>query len=323
MNAGQGSLDRIALFGAGGAVGHALSEALVAQGRAYRAVGRNPSLLQAAFPQAEVRQADFLSGSGADQAAEEIDTVFYLAGTDYTHFERHPLMVANALAAAKRAGVRRFVHVAPVYSYSPQPGKKVVETDPHVPVTRKGRWRLEQEQAVLGADDAGGMRTLVVHLPDFYGPYADNSYANYFLRDAVAGKTATWIGPLSALREFVYVPDAGPVLLALAALDDAYGTRWNLGGSTIVADTFVREAFERLGTPRKVRAASKIVLQALGVFDPMMREIAEMYYLSQGDVILDDAKLSTRLGGISKTPFERGIGATIDWMKEAVTPPPS
>lgn len=314
------ALDRIALFGAGGAIGYALSGALAAKGSAYRAVGRNPSLLQTAFPQAEVRQADFLSGSGTDQAAEGVDTVFYLAGTDYTHFERHPVMVANALAAAKRAGVRRFVHVAPVYSYSPLSGRKVVETDPHAPVSRKGRWRLEQEQAVLGADQAGGLRTLVVHLPDFYGPHADNSYANYFLRDALAGKTANWIGPLKALREFVYVPDAGPTLLALATLDDAYGARWNLGGSTIVADAFVRQAFERLGTPRKVRAASKLMLQALGVFDPMMREIVEMYYLSEGDVILDDAKLSSRLGGFVKTPFERGIGATIDWMRETGTP---
>lgn len=318
----RGSLGRVALFGAGGAIGRALAAALSANASGFRVVGRNPDRLRAAFPQAEARAADFLSGEGADRAAADVDTVFYLAGTDYTHFERHPVMIANALSAAKGAGVRRFVHVAPVYGYSPSRGKRVAENDPHAPVTRKGRWRLEQEQAVLGADDATGMRTLVVFLPDFYGPHADNSYANYFLRDAVAGKTATWIGPLNALREFVYVPDTGPPMLALAALDDAYGTRWNLGGSTIVADEFVRQAFDVLGTPRKMRAATKLMLQGLGVFDPMMREIAEMYYLSEGDVILDDSKLSSRLGGLTKTPFDRGIPATIGWMKTAEAAPP-
>lgn len=323
MTAGISGLGRIALFGAGGATGHALSAALVAAGVGFRTVGRSAGRLQAAFPQAEAREADFFSGAGVGEAAQGIDTVFYLAGTDYTHFERHPVMIANALSAAKRAAVRRFVHVAPVYSYSPAPGRRVVEQDPHAPATRKGRWRLEQEQAVLAADDADAMRTLVVHLPDFYGPNADNGYANYFLRDAVAGKTATWIGPLGALREFIYVPDAGPVLVALAALGDAYGARWNLGGSTIVADEFVGRAFDVLGTPRKVRSASKLMLQGLGVFDATMREVAEMYYLSEGDVILDDSKLSARLGGIAKTPFDRGIAATIAWMKNDAAAAPS
>lgn len=309
------NLGRIALFGARGAVGHSLAADLDANSASYRAVGRDLDELRRTFRKAETRAADFLSGDGVDEAAAGIDSVFYLVGTDYTHFERHPLMVRNALAGAKSAGVRRFVHVAPVYSYTPSQSKPVTESDPHVPTTRKGRWRLEQEQAVLAADDPGGIRTLVVHLPDFYGPHADLSYANYFLREALAGKTATWIGPLGARREFIYVPDAARPLLALAALDDVFGARWNLGGTTIGARSFVQQAFDLLGTRPKVRPVSKIMLQAFGLFNPTMREIAEMYYLFEGKVILDDTKLRLRLGTLEKTPYERGLTATIHWMK--------
>jgi nucleoside-diphosphate-sugar epimerase len=315
MTNAQPCLGSIALFGARGAIGHALSAHLDARGQPYRAVGRDVDALRQTFPRADIVGADFLSGEGIDAAARNIDSVFYLAGTEYTHFERHPVMVRHALASAASMGARRFIHIAPVYSYAPAKGGRVAETHSHVPTTRKGRWRLEQEQAVLAADDPSGMRTSIVHLPDFYGPYADNSIANYFLREAVDGKTATFIGPLDATREFVYVPDVAVPLLALASIVDVYGTCWNIGGTTIEARAFTKLAFEVLGSPPKVRPVSKIMLQAFGLFNPTMRELAEMYYLDEGDVILDDTKLQSRLGALDKTPFRQGLGATIEWMK--------
>ena len=146
-------------------------------------------------------------------------------------------MVRNALDAAQAAAVKRFVHVPPVYSYGPPLTHPVPESQPHVPNTRKGRFRLEQEQAVLERN-APGFATLVVHLPDFYGPDAELSCANAFMREALGGKTATFIGPLDAQRESIFVPDAAGPLLALAALDHAYGRCWNLGGESMGARDF-------------------------------------------------------------------------------------
>jgi nucleoside-diphosphate-sugar epimerase len=309
------NLGQIAIFGARGAIGHSLTAQLDDRNQPYRVVGRDDDALRSAFPHTDIRKADFLSGEGLDQAATGIDTIFYLAGAPYTHFERHPVMVRNALEAAGRAGVRRFVQIAPVYSYGPARTDRAVESQPHVPNTRKGRWRLEQEQAVLAAHDPGAMRTMVVHLPDFYGPHADNSLANYFLTEAAAGKTATFIGPLDARREFLYVPDAGAPLLALAALDDAFGTRWNLGGTPVLAGDFTQIAFEVLNSPAKVRSVSKTMLRTFGLFNPMMRELAEMYYLYDGNFVLDDSKLQSKLGPIEKTPIRKGIAATIDWIR--------
>ncbi|HTU80515.1 MAG TPA: hypothetical protein VMF61_00205 [Candidatus Acidoferrales bacterium] len=45
-----------------------------------------------------------------------------------------------------------------------------------------------------------------------------------------------------------------------------------------------------------------------------MRELVEMYYLFDHGLILDDAKLRTRLGHVRKTPFADGVRRTIDWM---------
>jgi len=47
---------------------------------------------------------------------------------------------------------------------------------------------------------------------------------------------------------------------------------------------------------------------------PLMREVAEMYYLFDSGFVLDDAALRQRLGEWKKTPFIEGIAETIAWM---------
>ncbi len=296
-------LGSTALFGAGGAVGHALSDELNRRGVPYREVGRSKAV-----------QADLFSGEGVREAAQSVDTIFYLAGAPYTEFFKHPIMVRNALDAARAEGVKRFVHVSPVYSYGPARSAGVSETQPHDPQTRKGRFRLEQEQAVF-EHHGEAMRTIVVHLPDFYGPHADLSYANVFMRDALSGKTATWIGPLDAQREFIFTGDIAQPLLALAADDAAYGRCWNLGGTSIRARDFIDSVYSVLGTKPKYRAMPKAMLQIIGLFVPMLREVAEMYYLFSDGFVLDDSALQARIGPLAKTPIRDGIEQTLAWMR--------
>jgi nucleoside-diphosphate-sugar epimerase len=304
----------VALFGASGAVGHALAPVLDERGVAYRAVGRDAARIAREFPRAQTMAADFFSGEGLADAAQGVETIFYLAGAPYTEFSKHPIMTRNALDAAQRAGVKRFVHIAPVYSYGPPLTRPVPESQPHVPNTRKGKFRLEQEQAVLERHGAE-LATMVVHLPDFYGPNAELSYANVFMREAQAGKTASFIGPLGVAREFIYVPDVADPLLRLSALGDAYGRRWNLGGLSIEARAFANAVFTAVGLPPKYRSIPKVLLQLIGFGQPLMREVAEMYYLFDSGFVLDDSALHQRLGGWSKTSFAHGLAATAEWMR--------
>jgi nucleoside-diphosphate-sugar epimerase len=303
----------IALFGASGAVGHALAPELDRRGMAYRAVGRDSARMQREFPHAQAFRADFLSGEGLEKAARGVDTIFYLAGAPYTEFDKHPIMTRNALDAAQAAGVERFIHIAPVYSYGPPLTRPVPESQPHLPNTRKGRYRLEQEQEVL-ARHRDAFATMVVHLPDFYGPYAELSYADAFIREALSGKTASFVGPLDATREFVFVPDVADPMLRLIEYDDVYGRCWNLGGQTIKARDFADAVFAAIGRPPKYRSISKFMLQAIGLVQPFMREVAEMYYLFDSGFVLDDSALQQRLGGYTKTPIATGLRQTVAHM---------
>jgi nucleoside-diphosphate-sugar epimerase len=307
-------LGTTALLGAGGAVGHALVPTLRAHRVTTRVIGRDTAKLDREFPAIEARRADFLTGEGLGEALSGVDTIFYLAGAPYTHFEQHPVMTGHALAAARRSGVKRFVHIAPIYSYGLPVTRPIAETQPRIPNTRKGRWRLEQEELVEAAHGEGGMSSTIAYLPDFYGPNAENSFVNVFLRDAVAGKTATFVGVPDALREFIYVPDAAAPLLALAEREDAYGQRWNIPGTVATARKMVKISSDALGD-LKFRYGPKVVLQAMGVFNPMMREIADTYYLKASGIVLNGRKLHDRVGPFPPTPLDEGVAATIAWIR--------
>ncbi len=108
------------------------------------------------------------------------------------------------------------------------------------------------------------------------------------------------------------MPDVGPVVLALAARDEAYGRWWHLGGSVVMTQReIIDKVFRMAGRKPKFRVAGKMLLRLLGLLNPLMRELVEMNYLLTNPAILDDAALHGLLGNIHKTPYEEGFRATL------------
>jgi hypothetical protein len=66
--------------------------------------------------------------------------------------------------------------------------------------------------------------------------------------------------------------------------------------------------------PPKYRSIPKLALQAFGLFQPFMREVAEMYYLFDSDFVLDDSALRRGIGDFRKTPVQQGLQETAAWM---------
>jgi nucleoside-diphosphate-sugar epimerase len=138
---------------------------------------------------------------------------------------------------------------------------------------------------------------------------------------ALAGKTANWIGPVTAQHEFVYVPDVAPVLLALADLPECFGEAWNFGGPGPIAPVdFITRIYRAVGREPKYRSVGRTMLKILGWFNPDIREVREMIYLQETPVILDDSKLVAKLGAVRKTPYDEGILKTIEFLRHNGTP---
>jgi hypothetical protein len=69
-----------------------------------------------------------------------------------------------------------------------------------------------------------------------------------------------------------------------------------------------------LGVPVRATCLSPLVLRALGIVAPMMREIAEMAYQWQVPFSVDDTRFRTTFGG-EAAPVEAAVRATAHWAK--------
>jgi nucleoside-diphosphate-sugar epimerase len=312
-------IGKVAIFGAGGAIGRVVADELERRFIAYRVVGRSRNKLDEAFghhQHAEIFPADLSDPRSADAAARDIATIIYCVGLPYPSHALHPVLMRTALQAAVTMGVKRLVVVSNVYSYGVPRTSRVAETHPRFPVATKGAYRREQEDLVLDAHKKGQIQALVVRLPDFYGPYAELSLANPIFHAALAGKTANWIGPVNTPHEFLFVPDAAPAIVELAGCAECYGEAWNIGGAgEINTMDFITRIYRAAGRAPKYRAAGKGLLKILGWFSPLMRELPEMLYLQETPVILDDSKLLAKFPALRKTPYDEGIAKTFEWIK--------
>jgi nucleoside-diphosphate-sugar epimerase len=312
-------IGKAAIFGAGGAIGRAVAPELERRGTPFRVVGRSKAKLEAAFgnmAHAEVFEADLMDLRSAGAAARGVDTIIYAAGVPYPSFHLHPQMIRTTIEAAATTGVARLLLVSNVYSYGVPRTSHVAETHPREPEARKGKFRKEQEDAVMEAHQKGKVRGMVVRLPDFYGPHADLSLANPIFRAAIEGKTANWIGPVNAPHEFLFVPDAGPAIAELADCAECYGEAWNLAGAgEINALDFITRVYRGAGRSPKYRSVGRRLLKAMGYFSKLYRELPEMLYLQETPVLLDDSKLRAKFSGLRKTSYDEGIRQTLEWMR--------
>lgn len=304
-----------ALFGASGQTGGPIAKALHDAGLAYRAVGRSRDVLDAEFgadPLAEIVTWNPDDPSSVKAAASGIDTIFYLVGVPYDQFDKHPAIMRQTLDGAIAAGVKRIVLIATVYPYGMPRTTPVREDHPREPHTFKGKMRKAQEDLLLSAHSSGEIAATILRLPDFYGPGVERSLVWDAFPAALQGRRANLVGPIDTPHQFVFVPDIGPIALALAQEPRAYGRAWHFAGSgTITQREFVRRIFARAGRDPKYFVANKTMLRMLGLFNPLMRELVEMHYLQSNPVIMDDSALRELLPQVNATGYDDGIAQTL------------
>ncbi len=316
------SAHKVGLFGAAGAAGQSIAAALSAAGRRYRAIGRSRPPLEAAFgrdPNAEIATWNPDDPSSIAAAAAGLQTAVYLVGVPYDQFASHPPLMRKTLAGLVAAGVERLILIGTVYPYGRPRGNPVTEAHPREPHTFKGQMRLAQENLVLDAHGQQGLSTLVLRLPDFYGPGVDRSFLHGAFEGAARGARAQMVGPIDVPHEFVFMPEVGPVIETLTQTPQAYGRVLHLGGAgTITQREVAARAYALAGREPKLTIAGKSMLRVLGLFHPVMRALVEMHYLLTDPVVLDDSALQALIGPIKKTSYDEGIRASVAAAQHAL-----
>lgn len=310
------------VIGATGGTGAAITEELVRRGIPVIAFGRNLSKLEQFAAKLghpahlTLAVGDAFQADDVEAAAKEADVLFHCANVPYHEMADRLIPLGEAvMEAANRVGLNVVV-IDGIYPYGKRQMDRITEEHPKQPHTRKGQIRLQFEQMVFDKrwDQA---RPLMVRLPDYYGPTANQaSYLGSTLEAIAAGKLAFFIGNMHVPREYVYLPDAAKMVVELAQHDHAYGQAWNIpGGGTISGREIVRIARRASGTSKAVLPLGKLGLSLIGLFEPVMKEVVEMLYLTTEPLRLSGEKYERLIGPIHAVSFEEGISATIRQLK--------
>ncbi len=299
------------ILGATGPVGKSLARELLAAGAGVRVVARSKDRLAAAFPQEALDkvQADLLNASEARTAVQDCDVAFDCMGAPMARIGDH-VPAARNIAALMRETPIRVVQVSSFWAYLPVRELPLGETHPREGGVFAVRARREAEDILRAAGAA------IVNLPDFYGPEVSVSTLQQALAEAVAGKTANWIGSPDSEREYVFVPDAARAIVELARHDAAYGERWIVPGAGPIAFTRIVSMLEsKPGHALKVRGAGKWALGLISLLVPDLRPFMPMVPYYVGPMRYDGSKLRRLLGSVPVTPYHEGISRTVDWLR--------
>ncbi|HZT50655.1 MAG TPA: NAD-dependent epimerase/dehydratase family protein [Stellaceae bacterium] len=254
------------------------------------------------------------------------DVVIHLAAAQHeaqapeSHFRRVNVDgTRRLLAAAVRAGVRRFVHGSTIGVYGAARDGVLDESSPLAPDNPYGRTKTEAEVVVRGFADR--IETAIVRISETYGP-ADLRLLKLF-RAIERGRYVT-IGRGTNEHQLIYVDDLAAGLLAAATLPNAVGETFVLAGAELLTTDAMAEAVAAaLGRPRSPPhvplwpfAAGAVLCEALckplGVKPPLNRRRLDFFRKS---FRFSTAKARERLGFEARVPFKEGARRTAEWYR--------
>lgn len=309
------------VFGAG-AVGLAVTEELVRRGKRVRVVNRSGATNLPVG--AGSVKADANDPRAAVQAAAGATVVYQCAQPEYTAWpEQFPPLQASILEAAAAAGAKLIV-ADNLYMYGSVHGP-ISETTPQNATTRKGRVRKQMAEDVLTAHRSGKVRAALGRASNFYGP---NCGAQGWFNDRVvppmlAGKTVSLLGNIDLPHTFSYIEDFGKALIVLGEHDEALGQAWHIPNAPTRTSRQVLEAFfAQAGLSPKIGSTPNLAVRALGLFNPTIREVAEMLYEFNEPFVVDHSKFERAFGN-SALPEEEAIRQTIAWYRTSPVAAPA
>lgn len=308
------SQDLHVVFGTG-PIGLAVVDALVIRGVRVRAINRRgaanvPTGVQVVVGDATDHAATARLSSGAA-------VVYNCTNAPYTQWpELFPPLNRGVLHGAASAGAKLVV-MDNVYMYGATGGRPLTEDMPDNATGRKGRVRAEMAHELLAAHRRGDLRVTIGRASDFFGPgVRDSAMGERVFGPALSGGAIQVLGKPDLPHTYTYAPDIGRALVTLGEREEALGKVWHLpSAATLSTWAFIAQICAAAGVTPRIQAAPALLIRGMALFNPMMRELAEMQYEFAEPFIVDHSRFAQAFGNHA-TPLEAAIGATVAWYRQ-------
>lgn len=320
----------ILVTGATGFVGSHLADNLMERGARIRCLARKSSNLRyVKDPAIELVYGGLDESTDWDEAFEDVDTVYHVAGTtfarraeDYYRVNHKGTELLLSEAVKRRDRIRRFVYISSLAAIGPsRDGAPVDEETAPSPITPYGKSKLLAEEAVKVVADL--VPVTIVRPPAVYGP---RDYGIYEFFKAVKGGMFPVIGRRDKRVSLVHVRDLVTGIILAGESDIAVGRTYFVSSEDdysmlAVADLMAALMRKRLRTfklPRLV--AYGVALAAEGAAavtrKPPVINRDKVIDLSQTAWTCSIERARTELGYTPKVELEEGLRETIAWYKQ-------
>jgi nucleoside-diphosphate-sugar epimerase len=311
------------IFGTG-AIGLATLDALRRRGEQVRLINRSG---HAPVPaEVEVVRGDASDPGFAIAAAAGARVVYQVLNPPYPEWaQKFPALQAAVLAAATATGAR-LVSLENVYMYGRPAGRALTEDRSYDAHTRKGQLRGRMARELLAAHDAGRVEVAIGRASDYFGPRggAQSNLGDRVFPAARDAKTATVMGDPDQPHTYTYITDIGEGLATLGEHPHAPGEVWHLPNDPDTRTTrqLVEIAYEESGhSQARLRSVPPLLLRALALTNPTVRELLEMQYQFEEPFIVDSSKITAKLG-VHATPLHEAVADTLATYRRGPEPHP-
>ena len=285
------------ILGSGGAIGVELAKALPKYTSKIRLVSRNPSKVNLTD---ELISADLLNPSEVENSVKGSSIVYVTVGFPYNlkvWRSSWPIFMDNVIEACKKEG-SKLVFFDNIYMYHPNFLNGMTEETPVLPPSKKGEVRAEIANKILKEIDKGTLTALIARSADFYGPGIQNTsvLTETVFKPFSLGKKASWMSSVNYKHSYTYTPDAGRATALLGNSEDAYNQVWHLptAANPMTGKEWIEAIASEMGVKPRYQVASKLIVKAMGLFVPVMREMPEMMYQYDRDYVFSSAKFDNK-----------------------------
>lgn len=298
------------VLGAAGGIGSHVVEALLATGRAVRAVTRTPVPLPDG---AEARVADLRDPAALRAAVAGAEVVVHAAQPPYTRWAREfpPLTAAIADAAEGT----RLVFADNLYGYGPVDGP-LTEDLPGAATDAKGRVRVAMAEDLLRRHAEGRLEVVIGRASDYFGPRGTGTVAGEaMVPAAIRGATVRVTGRPDVPHSWSYLPDVGRALALLA--DAPAGRVHHLPVGPPCSQQELADAFARAAGHERARVSALPgpLHRVLALGHPMLRELLGTRYQFTAPFVVDDGRFRREVGPFVPTPLDEAAAATVAWFR--------
>lgn len=309
--------ERIAITGANGFVGRALSRALIDAGKQPVGIVREGASVEPGVDIVRIDSLDDITPAAFENCAAVIHLaarvhVMNDAATDKLAAFR-AINVEGALKtahAATRAGATRFVFVSSIKALAElDAGRPLRETDERHPPDPYGVSKAEAEVRLQEFGARTGLEIVIARPPLVYGPDVRANFLS--LMRAIAKGMPLPIGAVHARRSLVYVDNLASALVECAIHPRAAQQIFHItdGEDPTVAD-LARRLGHHLNRPARLVNVPARLLKTVGKLTGKSAQIDRL----TGSLQVDSTHIRDVLGWRPPFLLDQGLAATADWF---------